>query len=93
METYAEHESTKSGRRVLLRYSLHHVEPGSIIRLLFELVAPELYIAPVAYEFILEPGNVGLFRELEPRRVDTRIQSFGLYIVHKLTRGKREGVS
>ena len=53
METYGVHESITAGRRVLLRYSLHHVESGSILTLLFELVAPVLYIAPVAYELII----------------------------------------
>ena len=41
---------------------------------------------------ILEPG-IGQFREFEPRRVHTRINSLGLFLVHKLTCGKRESVS
>ena len=41
---------------------------------------------------ILEPG-IGQFREFEPRRVHTRIYSLGLFLVHKLTCGKRESVS
>ena len=49
-------------------------------------------VAPVAYQVILEPG-IGQFREFEPRRVHTRINSLGLYLVHKLTSGKRESVS
>ena len=48
--------------------------------------------APVAYQVILEPG-IGQFREFEPRRVHTRINSLGCFLVHKLTCGKREGVS
>ena len=57
-------------------------------------VAPEqrLPVAPVAYQVILEPGT-GQFREFEPRRVHTRSISLGLFLVHKLTRGKRESVS
>ena len=47
---------------------------------------------PVAYQVILEPG-VGQFREFEPRRVHTRVNSLGLFLVHKLTCGKRESVS
>ena len=47
--------------------------------------------APVAYQVILEPG-IGQFREFEPRRVHTRINSLGLFLVDKLTCGKRESV-
>ena len=47
-------------------------------------------VAPVVYQvIILEPG-IGQFREIEPRRVHTRINSLGLFLVHKLTRGKLE---
>ena len=49
-------------------------------------------VAPVAYQVILEPV-IGQFREFEPRRVHTRINSLGLFLVHKLTCGKRESVS
>ena len=49
-------------------------------------------VAPVAYQVILEPG-IGQFREFEPRRVHTRINSLGLFLGHKLTCGKRERVS
>ena len=49
-------------------------------------------VAPVAYQVILEPG-IGQFREFEPRRVHTRINSWGLFLVDKLTCGKRESVS
>ena len=49
-------------------------------------------VAPVAYQVILEPG-IGQFREFEPRRVHTRIDSLGLFLVDKLTCGKRERVS
>ena len=37
--------------------------------------------------------GIGQFREFEPRRVHTRIISLGLFLVHKLTCGKRESVS
>ena len=47
---------------------------------------------PVAYQVILEPG-IGQFREFEPRRVHTRINSLGLFLVHKLSCGKPESVS
>ena len=47
----------------------------------------------LAYDqVILEPG-VGQFREFESPRVHTRINSWGLFLVHELTCGKREGVS
>ena len=47
-----------------------------------------------AYEVILEPGTIiGQFREFEPRRVQSRINSLGLFLVHALTCGKRESVS
>ena len=49
-------------------------------------------VAPVAYQVILEPG-IGQFRESEPRRVHTRINSLGLFLVHNLSCGKRESVS
>ena len=49
-------------------------------------------VAPVAYQVILEPG-IGQFREFEPRQVHTRINSLGLFLVRKLTWGKRESVS
>ena len=55
----------------------------------------DLYIypvAPVAYQVIFEPG-IGQFREFEPRRVHTRINLLGLFLVHELTCGKRESVS
>ena len=45
----------------------------------------------VAYQVILEPG-IGQFREFEPPRVHTRINSWGLLLAHKLTCGKRESV-
>ena len=48
--------------------------------------------APVAYQVIPKPG-IGQFREFEPRRVHIRINLLGLFLVHKLTRGKRESVS
>ena len=49
-------------------------------------------VDPVAYQVILEPG-IDQFREFEPRRVHTHINSLGLFLVHKLTCGKRESVS
>ena len=45
----------------------------------------------VAYQ-LLEPG-IGQFREFEPPRVHTRINLWRLFLVHKLTCGKRESVS
>ena len=42
----------------------------------------------MAYPVILEPG-IGQFREFEPRRVHPRINSLGVFLVHKLTCGKR----
>ena len=35
-------------------------------------------VAPVAYQVILEPG-IGQFREFEPPRVHTRINSWGAF--------------
>ena len=49
-------------------------------------------VAPVAYKVILEPGK-GQFREVEPRRVHTRIDSLGLFLAHNFTCGKRKSVS
>ena len=51
-----------------------------------------LMVAPVAYEVILEPG-ICQFREFESPRVHTRTSSWGLFLAHKLTCGKRESVS
>ena len=49
-------------------------------------------VAPVAYQVILEPG-IGQFRESESPRVHTRINSWGLVLVHKSTCGKRKSAS
>ena len=49
-------------------------------------------VAPVAYQVILEPG-ISQFREYESPRVLARIKSSGLFLVHKLTCGKRASVS
>ena len=49
-------------------------------------------VAPVAYQVILEPG-ISQFREFKSPRVHTRINSRELFLVHKLTCGKRESVS
>ena len=38
-------------------------------------------VAPVAYQVTFEPG-IGQFREFEPRQVQTRINSLGLFLVH-----------
>ena len=45
----------------------------------------------MAYQVIFEPG-IGQFREFEPPRVRTGINLWGLFLVHRLTRGKRESV-
>ena len=49
---------------------------------------------PVAYQVIVELG-VGQFRDFETEfpRVHTRINSWGLFLVPKLTCGKRESMS
>ena len=49
-------------------------------------------VAPVAYQVVLEPG-IRQFREFESPRVNTRVNLWGLLLVHKLTCGKRESVS
>ena len=49
-------------------------------------------VTPVTYQVVLEPG-IGQFREFESPRVHTRINSWGLFLVHKLACGKRESVS
>ena len=49
-------------------------------------------VAPVAYQVILEPG-IGRNRGFESPRVHTRINSWGLFLAHKMTCGKRESVS
>ena len=48
-------------------------------------------VAPVAYQVTLEPG-IGQSREFESPREHTRINSWGIFLVHKLTCGKRESV-
>ena len=50
------------------------------------LTQPYMPVAPVAYQVILEPG-IGQFREFEPPRVHTRINSMRLFLAHKLTCG------
>ena len=53
----------------------------------------DLYpVAPVAFQVILEPG-IDQFRELESPRVHTRMHSWELFLVLKLTCTKRESVS
>ena len=49
-------------------------------------------VAPVAYQVILDPG-IGQFREFESPGLRPRLNSWELFLVHKLTRGKRESVS
>ena len=48
-------------------------------------------VALVAYQVVLEP-SIGQFREFESPRLHT-LNSSGLFLVHKLTCGKRESVS
>ena len=48
-------------------------------------------VASVAYQVILEPG-IFQFREFESSEVHTRINSWGLFLVQKLTCGKPESV-
>ena len=51
-------------------------------------------VAPVACQAISSNlVYISQFREFEPRRVLSRINSLGLFLVHKLTCGKRESVS
>ena len=45
-------------------------------------------VAPVAYRVILEPG-IGQFREFEPRRVHTRLNSLGLLCTNRLAESAR----
>ena len=61
-------------------------------RLLHDPVGRTPSQSPLAYPVILEPG-VGKFREFESPRVHARINSWGLFLVHKFTCGKRESVS
>ena len=49
-------------------------------------------VASVAYHVMLEPG-IGQFREFESPRVHTRINSWELFLEHKLICGKRKSVS
>ena len=65
---------------------------GRIVPLAQERSHVIIPFAPVVYQVFLKPG-IGQFREFEPRRVHTRINSSGLVLVHDLTCGKREGVS
>ena len=48
-------------------------------------------VAPVEYQVILERG-IDQFREFEPRQVRTRINSLGVFLVHKWTCGDLESV-
>ena len=43
----------------------------------------------MAYQVILEPGIIGEFREFESARDHTRINSWGLFLEHKLTCGEQ----
>ena len=65
--------------------------PGTVPGVFCGILSP---VAPLAYQVILEPGIiVGQFREFESPRVNTRKDTWGLFLVHKLTCGKRESVS
>ena len=46
----------------------------------------------MAYQVILEP-SIGQCRKFKFPRVHTRINSWGFFLVHKFTCGKRESVS
>ena len=46
----------------------------------------------MAFEVIVVPA-IGQFREFESPRVHARINPRGLFLVHRLTRGKCESVS
>ena len=50
-------------------------------------------VAPVAYQLIILEPCIGQFREFEPHRVHTRINSLGLFPMHILTCGKCESMS
>ena len=90
------------GLRPTLLFVLKHHSRGTLwyYPLQCSIIAVSAALAQVAthrgsqlaYQVILEPG-IGQFREFEPRRVHTRINSLGLFLVHKLTCGKRESVS
>ena len=85
-------ESTPDSWRVRLYSRLPHGSYGAGCPAA-EVRSRELDpVAPVAYQVNLEPG-IGQFREFEPRRLHTRINSLGLFLLHKLTCGKRESVS
>ena len=71
-----------------MRY--HNPKTNKLVNVSAQLVV--LTLAPVAYQVIPEPG-IGQFREFEPPRVHTRINSWGLFFVPKLSCGKRENVS
>ena len=58
----------------------------------YHIMKKKKHVAPVAYQVILASG-IGQFREVEPRQVHTQINSLGLFLVNKLTCGKRESVS
>ena len=62
------------------------------IHIIAETIYDHKPVDPVAYQVIFEPG-IRQFREFEFRRVHTCIKSWGLFIVHILTCGKRDSVS
>ena len=47
-------------------------------------------VAPVAYQVIILEAGIGQFREFEPRRVHTRINSLGLFFSQIDLRKARE---
>ena len=70
--------------------------PGSVwragVRLRSGLGGNSAPVAPMAHQVILEPGR-GQFRDFKFPRAHTRIYSYGFFLVHILTCGKRESVS
>ena len=68
------------------------LEIGRSVALGISTLCGEVSIASVAYQVILEAG-IGQFRESKSPRVHTRINSWGLFLAHKSTCGKRESVS
>ena len=72
-------------------YQVKFRQCGDMRHLVRGSIAPQP-VAQVAYQIVLEPG-IGQFREFESPRVHVRINSWGLFLPHKLTCGKRESVS
>ena len=72
-------EQVKNRAKTTTSSMYNHARASERVHVTFKYMP----VAPVAYQVILEPG-ISQFREFEPRRVHTRMDSLGFFLVLKL---------